>query len=190
MGERLKSKMMVSVMLLFVALVAEPSHDAKFGGICPFKRDAEAMAQARGIQAPPHFCNVSIIGSNLCACFGTDHCSGGCGCLVPTNACSASACAFPRVCFCEKIGGQTQNGANCSPVNSGPCTICQAKKREIGAAPVHTPRKVLQHEFARLSDPQLVERLDQLELSSEGTTHEKIERLIDYVVDQELKQKQ
>merc|ERR1711916_343752 len=128
---RLKSMMMVSVlMLLFVALVvAEPSHDAKFGGICPFKRDAEAMAQARGIQAPPHFCNVSIIGSNLCACFGTDHCSGGCGCLVPTNACSASACAFPRVCFCENIGGQTQNGANCSP--------------------------------------QLVERLDQLELSSE-----------------------
>lgn len=104
--------------------------------------------------------------------------SGGCGCLVPSGSCNSASCAFPRVCLCAKVGGQTQNGADCSPVDSGPCTVCIAKSTNVVKA---TPVKALYTEFSRISDAQIDERMRSVNLETSGSFNNKVQRLAEHV---------
>ena len=64
--------MVLLIALVLVTLASAMPVDVR-GGICPFKKDALAKAKAQEFDSP-HMCNVTVIGSNLCACFGSDHC--------------------------------------------------------------------------------------------------------------------
>ncbi len=59
------------VFFFFVAFAA--------AGYCPFKPELQNNVV---FAPPPPLCNVSLLGDGLCACFGNNHCAGGCGCLV------------------------------------------------------------------------------------------------------------
>ena len=102
---------------------------------------------------------------------------------MPAGTCNKAACAFPRVCFCAKIQGQNQNGADCSPVNNGPCTVCIANNTRVeerSAGPA-TPLRVLYTEFSRASDDMIDERLEKLDLDRSGSFAAKTQRLAEYV---------
>ena len=59
--------------LLLIAAFAAVVSAKTEGGICPFKKDLQERAELQGFDAP-HYCNVTLLGGNLCACFNSDHC--------------------------------------------------------------------------------------------------------------------
>lgn len=174
---------MVSCLLLAVACVSV------MAGLCPLTEATETITTHSGSVFLPQLCNVSFISpSPLCACFGNSHCSGGCGCLVPAGSCTAGSCGFPRLCFCELIKGVASNGANCSPVNRGPCKLCPSISPLVKGPAVATPAKVLHAEFAGLTTSALDARLEKLRLppAASASREEKIRTLVAYVQAQEL----
>merc|ERR1712233_18377 len=70
--------------------------------------------------------------ADWCVCWNNDHCTSGgiynkgdWGCLVAQEDCHASACAFPRICFCDVKHPISTNPTrySCEPVSTNR-TMC------------------------------------------------------------------
>lgn len=166
---------MLSLLAVLVALAAGHGFCPLFGGVLPTTR----------VKAAP-YCNVTLLGTHLCACFGNNNCVASCGCLVPKGTCTRTACALPRLCMCQTVAPKT---ADCSPVNDGPCIECFANKTLLGR--VHTPRALLHHEFSLAPEHELRARAAAVRLHAEhAAVPQLIEALVDRVVADELARKE
>lgn len=158
-------------------------------GLCPFAGEQlVGLSALQSLGAAP-LCNVSLLGSRLCACFN-DQCSSHCGCLVPAGTCTKNSCGLPRICFCDQIDANPAHGASCSPVNGGPCAICNhTSASDANTAPhkrVVTPAVVLHSEYSRLTDARLESLLKSVHAPVPVTREQKISLLIKLVHKKEL----